>query len=604
MGIYETKIFTDVATNLIEDVIKGAWSKVKKIFVDLENELDLEYGIAYEKYLQNTMNKYSRIKTIIYRRVPQDLYSFYECVGVECDDEIIDTNNASNIFEKYSKVIITGTGGIGKSILLKHIFLNSIQTTNFIPVFIELRSFNSYELKDISLKNILYKALTDNGFNIEIKYFENSLEKGGYTILLDGFDEVNRELSNKVSSEIKSFSDKYKNNNFIVSSRPSEEFIGWNDFVEMSALPLTKKQALSLIEKLDFDKTVKEIFYKELNDNLYDEYESFASNPLLLNIMLLTFNNHASIPDKLNDFYEQAFSTLYNMHDATKDSYVRDIRTKLGCEDFKLIFSYLCFKSYFNDEYEFSEHQLRKYISKAIEKYPSIKFNIDDYIEDLTQSVCMLVKEGLIYRFSHRSFQEYFAALYTCKLTDDIQSKLLISWIKESNVFTDSYFSMLFNMQGEKVNKIILSPGIKELMSLYENKGFSIAFLKELFEYAKISRRIGKDGKSNYSLSLFIKNEYICSVLRLTCNLNRYSYNTTGKDDENYIIEKIIKSKGYHSNVEFTFDELSDIISEEELLCALDWLKRQVEFTISIYNNCNMMNIKNKRKVSSILEEL
>ena len=77
MGIYETKIFTDVATNLIEDVIKGAWSKVKKIFVDLENELDLEYGIAYEKYLQNTMNKYSRIKTIIYRRVPQDLYSFY-----------------------------------------------------------------------------------------------------------------------------------------------------------------------------------------------------------------------------------------------------------------------------------------------------------------------------------------------------------------------------------------------------------------------------------------------------------------------------------------------------------------------------------------------
>lgn len=604
MEIYETKIFTDVATNLIEDVIKGAWSKVKKIFVDLENELDLEYGIAYEKYLQNTMNKYSRIKTIIYRRVPRDLYSFYECVGVECDDEIIDTNNASNIFEKYSKVIITGTGGIGKSILLKHIFLNSIQTTNFIPVFIELRSFNSYELKDISLKNILYKALMDNGFNIEIKYFENSLEKGGYTILLDGFDEVNRELSNKVSSEIKSFSDKYKNNNFIVSSRPSEEFIGWNDFVEMSALPLTKKQALSLIEKLDFDKTVKEIFYKELNDSLYDEYESFASNPLLLNIMLLTFNNHASIPDKLNDFYEQAFSTLYNMHDATKDSYVRDIRTKLGCEDFKLIFSYLCFKSYFNDEYEFSEHQLRKYISKAIEKHPSIKFNIDDYIEDLTQSVCMLVKEGLIYRFSHRSFQEYFAALYTCKLTDDIQSKLLISWIKESNVFTDSYFSMLFNMQGEKVNKIILSPGIKELMSLYENKGFSIAFLKELFKCAIISRRIGKDGKSNYSLSLFIKNEYICSVLRLTCNLNRYGYNTTGKDDENYIIEKIIKSKGYHSNVKFTFDELSDIVSEEDLLCALDWFKRQVEFTISIYNNCNMMNIKNKRKVSSILEEL
>lgn len=33
MEIYETKIFTDVATNLIEDVIKGAWSKVKKFLL-------------------------------------------------------------------------------------------------------------------------------------------------------------------------------------------------------------------------------------------------------------------------------------------------------------------------------------------------------------------------------------------------------------------------------------------------------------------------------------------------------------------------------------------------------------------------------------------
>lgn len=608
MEVYEsqaiTNVVTGVATNLIEDAIKGAWGKVKDFFVDLENSVDLEYGTAYEKYLQNTMNKYSRIKTIIYRRVPQDLYTFYECVGVECDNEIIDTKNASNIFSKYNKVIITGTGGIGKSIMLKHIFLNSIQTTNNIPIFIELRSFNSYDIKDISLKNMIYKALTDNGFSIEMKYFETSLDKGGYTILLDGFDEINRDLSNKISSEIKSFSDKYKNNNYIVSSRPSEEFIGWNDFVEMSALPLTKEQALSLIRKLDFDKTVKETFYKELDDNLFDKYESFASNPLLLNIMLLTFNNHASIPDKLNDFYEQAFSTLYNMHDATKDSYVRDIRTKLGCEDFKLIFSYLCFKSYFNDEYEFSEHKLRDYISKAKEKYPSMLFSIDDYIEDLTQSVCMLVKEGLTYRFSHRSFQEYFAALYTCKLTDDIQSRLLTNWIKESDIFTDSYFSMLFNMQGDKVNKIVLSPGIKELLSLYEDKGFSIALLESLFSGARISRTVDENRKLVYSFSLVIENSYLCAILKLTCDLNQYSYNSQNNEYENAIVEKIINTNESAKRTKQKFSELTKIVTEEELLGALEWFKRQLDFAFNIYNNCNNTNLKNKRKVSSILDEL
>ena len=128
-------------------------------------------------------------------------------------------------------------------------------------------------------------------------------------------------------------------NHFIISSRPTDAFIGWNDFSEMSACALTKEQALNLIKKIDYSEPAKSTFYQELDNNLYDKYKSFASNPLLLTIMLLTFSNHASIPAKLNDFYEAAFSTLFNMHDATKDCYVRDTRTNLGIDEFKTIFS-------------------------------------------------------------------------------------------------------------------------------------------------------------------------------------------------------------------------------------------------------------------------
>ena len=67
------------------------------------------------------------------------------------------------------------------------------------------------------------------------------------------------------------------------------------------------------IKKLEFDEVVKDTFYKELDRTLYDKYESFASNPLLLNIMLLTFQKHASIPERLNDFYDEAFVTLFNV---------------------------------------------------------------------------------------------------------------------------------------------------------------------------------------------------------------------------------------------------------------------------------------------------
>lgn len=95
----------------------------------------------------------------------------------------------------------------------------------------------------------------------------------------------------------------------------------------------------------------------------------------------------------------------------------------------------------------------------------------------------MLVKEGGIYRFSHRSFQEYFAAWYTCKLVDDVQAKLLLNWIQESDsVLSDSYFTMLFDLQSEKVNKIILCPILKEIKKLYLQYGFSIELLNILFK--------------------------------------------------------------------------------------------------------------------------
>ena len=83
-------------------------------------------------------------------------------------------------------------------------------------------------------------------------------------------------------------SKKYPENHYILSSRPLEEFMGWNQFEELHAMPLSKEQALSLINKIEYDQIIKDKFYKELDEYLYEKYETFASNPLLLTIMLLT----------------------------------------------------------------------------------------------------------------------------------------------------------------------------------------------------------------------------------------------------------------------------------------------------------------------------
>lgn len=604
-------LITNVTTNLIEDSIRFAWGKVKKFFVDLDAKESIRYKTAYETYLINTRRRNSKIKTIIYRRVPKDIYSFYECIGVSYNGKIIDTERISNLFQLGNKVIVTGTGGVGKSMLFKHLFLNTIEETTCIPVLLELRGFNIIDTKEVSLYESIYKSLCDNGFELSKDYFEYSMKEGAYIIFLDGYDELNRDKTEKITSEIKSLTEKYGNNKFFLSSRPSEAFIGWNDFCEVQTQKLSKDQALSLIKKIEFDDAVKETFYKELNDHLYQRYESFASNPLLLNIMLLTFQKHASIPERLNDFYEEAFVTLFNVHDATKDSYVRDIRCGLGCEDFKYVFAYICFKSYFNDEYEFSEVRLRFYLEQARTKLSRINFCVEDFQDDLTLSVCMLVKEGLRYRFSHRSFQEYFAAWYTCKLVDETQSKLLLNWIKESDsIFTDSYFEMLFDLQSEKVNKIVLCPILKDVKKLYLQYGFSRCFLEKLFKGIKITKRILEDEEIECSLSLTIRNHYLCRGLLLNNKLNRFPFEDKDPEPEKILYVKI---KEYYKNnirirerdtIILTFEELLDVISEEDFLEIVKWFHTQVLFAIQIIEQCEDGNISRKKKVATILEEL
>ena len=70
MNIEKNEIVTSVTTKLIEDAIKNGWEKIKKLFKDLDAKEQIKYRNAYLKYLENTKNKYSKIKTIIYRNDP------------------------------------------------------------------------------------------------------------------------------------------------------------------------------------------------------------------------------------------------------------------------------------------------------------------------------------------------------------------------------------------------------------------------------------------------------------------------------------------------------------------------------------------------------
>lgn len=601
MNEFKEKVAVGVVTELVKDSVKILWNKVKEYQVDLSEKDAIDFGYAYVKYLENAVKKVEMVKTIIYRKEPKDLYSIYEYLNIEMSGKIINSESVNNLLELGNKLIITGTAGMGKTTLLRHLFINSVKETNFIPIFVELRSVNDEDIKDIDILELIYGSLASCGFNAPKKYFEYSLEVGKYIILYDGFDEVKTEKNLNIAKGIRELSTKYPENYYIMSSRPMDQFIGWNDFREAETMALDKSQALRLIDKLEYDEVVKAKFLKALENGMFEKYNSFASNPLLLSIMLMTFNERAEIPDKLNDFYEQAFATLFNVHDGSKDCFKRDIKCGLGSDDFKTIFSYFCFKSYFKGDYQFTENSVRKYINMAHDKFPSINFKVDDYLDDLIKSVCMLVKDGLSYIFSHRSFQEYFAAYYTTKLIDQDQTKLINSWLSEERGGADDpYFVMLYNMQSDKFNKIILSKGLKKIKLLYKD-GFTFDFLKKLFDKIAVSPKAPGDQK-NYITYTFIKDYYLITVLKMSLAFNNFETKTLVNDQD--FISYITDNRTLSSVREKTLLEIEKDQMTELVLKQYKWLDEQVVFGLKLLEKIERNTSKNKRKVENIIDSL
>lgn len=474
------QIASDSISKLLQVCAKKIFETVREKLRDSAAKSEIDYRDAFAQYLRQAFEKCSKMKTLLYRKESKYLYDFYECVGVCMGGKEISTRQIMNILHLGHNIIISGTGGIGKTTMLKHFFLNAIQNTNFIPIFVELRSINE---QDIQLDECIYRNMCLLGFQMEKKYFDYSLEAGCYVFLFDGYDEIRQEKMEALAKALVALSDRYPDNYFIISSRPMREFIGWNSFLELEAENLTKEQALSLVCKLQYDEEVKRKFLRDLDRSLYDEHESFASNPLLLTIMLLTYEEHASIPDRLNDFYEQAFLTLFNSHDATKGAFVRDIRSRLPYNEFKNVFAHFCFKTYFKGVYEFTEAQLHEFLNETRVKLGMDGMDAQNFIYDLTHSVCMLIEDGVNLRFSHRSFQEYFAAVYTTSFSDETQGRLLQRWVRDNSyrIREENFLFMLHDMQPERCDRNLFLPLLNQIARRFEVKNHSYGWLLAYF---------------------------------------------------------------------------------------------------------------------------
>ncbi|MBR2927582.1 MAG: NACHT domain-containing protein [Oscillospiraceae bacterium] len=434
------EFFVDRALNGLVDGVKKKYSEAQ-VFL----------GAAFSRYLQNATTRYNQVRTLATGTTPRTIIgknNIYVSIGVKFGEKRIDADTIDSMLRISNNILILGTGGIGKSMMMRYLFLNTANRGEYVPVLLELRKVSNQSIGQISVLDLIYSCMEDFDVKLPKEQFEYSLRLGKYLFLMDGFDEVKETQATETAAAIQAFCAKYPKNPCIITSRPRRDTSPLETFTTLKSLPLSKEQAIFLASKIwKEDEKTKE-FCRQLEDELYEKHRDFAENPLLLSMMFLTFMRNNSIPNHLAEFYNKAYDALYSAHDSNdKGCYRREFRCQnLDEPSFKLLLSHFCFQSYFKEDYEFKRDDLLAYLQKSIKKLGFDSVCAIDYLEDLRNVVCIIIKDGDIYRFSHRSFQAYFAACYTSNsLTDEQQKKLFASILSGKEVFWDKedYYKIL-----------------------------------------------------------------------------------------------------------------------------------------------------------------
>lgn len=431
----------------------------KSVYGDMDETARIALKTAYDDYLSKTVEKYSKSKSFFIRNDPTHLYEYYVPIGIYGAGSDLDEPGIVSCERLSKRVIIAGSGGTGKSILMKHLVLDCINTKRYAPIMIELRDLND---NDLSLDGIIEKTLSDFGFKTTGNYIHKAKKSGHFCFFLDGYDEVIEARRKKLIKEIRLISDRYPVCPIFLSSRPDEVFNGLESFSIFQILPLTLDTATALVTKLPFDAEIKQKFITALHDKLFEAHESFLSNPLLLSIMLLTYGESSEIPSKLSIFYNQAFDALFRRHDAYKGGYNRVRATSLDIQDFSRVFSLFSLQTYDKREFKMSRASCITYIEKS-KKSLGKEFDPEDYLQDLLSAACLLTEEGLDVAFAHRSFQEYFVALHISNAAPEIQEKLIRRYWR--NLRSDDVILLLMEINPELVERVLLIPELEKMFA-------------------------------------------------------------------------------------------------------------------------------------------
>ena len=445
-------------------------------------------------YLNGLREDFANIKPLFFNK-PFPFYNLFvhsDLIfksSINGQKSIIKHPTPASIREEYGNYIIfSGKGGLGKSMMMNHFVLDSIdnfKANKMIPFFIPLKDYTT-EKNDLL---IFAKDNMNASGLFEYEDFRRILAEGRALLLLDGLDEIKSAFKERFQRALDQFIDKYPNNMFIISSRGDDCFESFTKFTELTLSPLSLSQAAELISKIDYDPTIKAKFIEDLKAKLYNEHIEFASNPMMLTILFMTYDTYG-VREKQHLFFSDAYDVLAIKHDAHKKGYKRLYHTGLPADEFKEYLSLFAASLFVDEKVDFTKDELANAINEIKENIdPDNKdrFTATDFFNDLDESLCLLKKTGDKYEFSNPAFKNYFVAYHFSKIRDEDLEGLIPYFCSKKNA---QVLEMLYEMRKDQVSDFIIVPYLKSIFdeANEDEDGFKWGFVKLVYPVLSYSK--------------------------------------------------------------------------------------------------------------------
>lgn len=377
-----------------------------------------------EKYYENLYAKNQHINTIIDSNSKPLLLELYIPLTLEianenvCGTKHYKVDDYCNIFDDYSKIIIQDSAGMGKTTIIKYL-INSqidIQQKKYVPIFIPLRNLPEH----VDIFQYIYKEFCKFG-SFQQEALDELLKYDEIVIYFDGYDEISEDLKNDITSSVITFVESYPEIKYVISSR---EDCGLNIFCDFNIFkikPLNLKQTYNLIKKYDCNNALSDELIKAIKSSMNRNiFNSLLTNPFLVTILYRSYKYNQSLPNTKLDFFDNIFNALYYELDESKNGFKRE-NIPLNITNLKKVLCY--FSDMSLDKLEFTPSEFYDIIESI-----SQELSLD--IDALALKDALIINVPYFYFtenkliWTHKSFKEYFYALFLMKYENEKKEKI------------------------------------------------------------------------------------------------------------------------------------------------------------------------------------